>query len=731
MCRRMQCRYRSILSALILLAGAGPGAAQVRPMQPLLGWGDVRRDFHAVGDGKADDTAALQRGLDNLVSASSARTTLYLPPGTYRITRMLELPRRGGREAIGINIRGAGSAAVVLRWDGPAGGTMLEFGAWYSCLSGLTLDGGGRAAIALKHGPQFVTANELTDLVIRDTGVGIEAGEMPTAGIAETSVRGCRFLRCSVAGISLQNWNSLDWWITDCSFDGCRLGVTNTYGAGNYHVYHCRFHNSTQADLAVGNTGTFNFRRNVSVGSRAFLVAGRIAAAAVITLSENRIYHTKDPASIQVGNLGPVFLLQNLIASRSEVRRGPVVSADQASVISWGNVFTVPGALEPSPRSLLLGDRLVRSSALPRDAGYHLPPEPIPAAVLEVKAGSDGDAIQNALNRAAKLKDPRVLVHLPAGRYPVFHTIVVPKRAGLVIMGEGIPYSTLLEWKGPGSGPVIEGIAPGGWRLYNLAVLAPGAEGVRIPISRGKVALDETQVDGAQDVGFWIEQRGSRGVLLWDVGHSGCGIGVRVEGPPAQGDPVLLWSGASSNNTLSYEVKAGGRLWVRDIWYETNTVPTFLNLKDRGEFVLTTATVAHPRKPGLPGSLIDNFRGRVAFLGVNFTSVGPDGGLAAVRVRGLRAEPVLLLGCHGSGDYLASSPNEAAVRMLCVRYTSGGGAEPIPDAGSLNATILRSILRAAVGGHAPGWSGASAVLRRVFIRNPRVGVHLIGAGTRE
>ena len=49
----------------------------------------------AVGDGVADDTAALQAAFDAVRGKGSRFSTVYLPPGTYRITQTLD-PRRPG-----------------------------------------------------------------------------------------------------------------------------------------------------------------------------------------------------------------------------------------------------------------------------------------------------------------------------------------------------------------------------------------------------------------------------------------------------------------------------------------------------------------------------------------------------------------------------------------------------------------------------------------------------------
>ena len=222
---------------------------------PFASWGDVKRDFGAVGDGKADDTAALQRALDELRKPDRKFHVLYLPAGTYRITHTLRLMREQPDESQNVSILGEDPATTVVRWDGPAGGVMFDYGAWYSRVGRLTFDGAGVAGTAVAHGKQFVTYNEFADVIFCDVGFGIEAGAKGGQGIAETVVMRCKFLRCAKAGISLQNFNSLDWFIWYSTFEDCGEGATNIYGAGNFHVYHSLFLHSKHADISIGNTG--------------------------------------------------------------------------------------------------------------------------------------------------------------------------------------------------------------------------------------------------------------------------------------------------------------------------------------------------------------------------------------------------------------------------------------------------------------------------------------------
>jgi hypothetical protein len=72
--------------------------------------GDVRQ-FGAIGDGKADDTTAVQKAIDAGTGA------VFFPKGRYRITRTLEVEL----DRVGYSsIRGEGSAQIVMEGPGPA-----------------------------------------------------------------------------------------------------------------------------------------------------------------------------------------------------------------------------------------------------------------------------------------------------------------------------------------------------------------------------------------------------------------------------------------------------------------------------------------------------------------------------------------------------------------------------------------------------------------------------------
>ncbi|PYS45357.1 MAG: hypothetical protein DMG13_32345, partial [Acidobacteria bacterium] len=309
---------------------------------PFPSWANVKAVYGAVADGRADDTSAIQRGLDELGKPGRS-PVLFLPAGTYRIAKMLVLTSR-----VSISIVGEDPATTVLVWNGEPGGTMLWLnGIAYSRFARLSFDGGGRASVAVEQSwdmtqPHFDTGNSYSDDRFLDVEYGIHGG-FKGGGFAETSIRRSQFLRNTKAGVALGNFNALDIWIWDSLFEDCYAGVTNTPGAGNFHVYRSVFRRSKLADMAIGNTGGFSARGNYSSGSKAFFTGDSTNNPAQVDIQGNTIIDPVEGAAIRVGNQGPALIMDNVIRNRPAAA-GPVVvwrSFIDADVTSVGNTFTV------------------------------------------------------------------------------------------------------------------------------------------------------------------------------------------------------------------------------------------------------------------------------------------------------------------------------------------------------------------------------------------------------
>jgi hypothetical protein len=713
-------------------AAAAPDASD-EFFGPFPSWANVKTNFGAIGNGVADDTVALQRGLSELAVAGRS-PVLFLPSGTYRVTRTLTLT-----SAQNIAVIGADPDTTTLVWDGDEGGTMLSLnGVAYSTFSRVTMDGRRRAAIAIDQSwdnqrPTFDTGNQYADDRFLDVNYGIHGG-FNGHGFAETSIVRSRFLRNAAAGVALGNFNALDIWIWDSLFDECEAGVTNAPGAGNFHVYSSVFRNSRSSDLVMGNTGGFSVRGNYSRGSRAFFVSALTKAyPAPIHLQRNTIVDPGNAIPIDLKNQGPGLLTDNTILVRTPAR-GPVVrwsSLDGADVTSVGNTFNVTKPIENNGRLLAIDDRIV-PGAVERPSEPALPATPPnrERPIFEVAQNATAREIQKTIDRASLANGKRPVVHLPYGTYAIDQTITIPQ-GEILLVGDG--FRSVLRWSGRGRGPVVRVEGPSSGTIRDLQVdgagSADGVEVERADAPGGRVFLEQVQLRSSKAGDLFVNGLDETVVEARDLGHaySPGGPAVRVVGGPrlASGAPAAartnIFSGASSGNGVSYDVSGGGRVLVRDLWYESGAAPGFANVHDRAVFTVDGSRISTTADTAPPAIDVVGLSGSVAVVASHLDDrigISGDGAGARVLALGIFDE-------HESSSYLQNAASPAATAALINSRHKASGRRgnpsvPSPDTGNPTPAFITALLdhtRSQMPGRQPPKSS-----RAVDVHLVRVGI---------
>jgi len=443
------------------------------------------------------------------------------------------------------------------------------------------------------------------------------------------AVERCRFERCDF-GLLLGNWNSLDWWLWDCRFTECGTGVSNDPGCGNYNVYRSVFKNSQKRDCKIGNLGGFAFVANNSEGSHPFLISDRFSAGANLTIQGNQITRVKnsdsqrDPGSISVGHPGPNLVLGNTFTRKTDLP-GPDL---------W---FGAGNNTDPSGFALLIGNQTTGTNLVQTTGKYRVlnleevnrisdqtkvgakfifdKPYPISPKipVVEILANSSGDQIQAAMDGAKN----GTVIHLPAGTYLLGQPLTVKTGKMIKLQGDGLLNATTLVPDGDfGERGLIE-VQPGGrLEARDLALQAPIQGGGVVGMIVKMEDTDEVKVMGNQvqtkgfGPGMVVEGLDYGGVVLRNHGHNGVTVfgGPRLaNGEPVPGKVEILCGASSRDKNLKpetpiYDVRKGGKIFVRDVWYEGDP-PEFMQVRDWGDIVFVGGHVA-PKK-GQDHSAVD------------------------------------------------------------------------------------------------------------------------------
>jgi hypothetical protein len=662
---------------------------------PFPSWTNIKSAYGAIGDGRADDTAAVQRALTEL-GTSGHSPVLFLPTGRYRITHTLTLAH-----ALWLSVIGEDPDTTAIVWDGPQGGTMLLVnGLAYSRINRLSFDGRKTAAVAVEQtydntAPHFDTGNEYADDVFADVQFGIHGG-FKGFGFAETSIVRARFLRNTTAGVALGNFNALDIWIWHSLFEDCGVGVTNDPGAGNFHVYGSVFRGSRVADLSIQNTGGFSARGNTSIGSRAFFVSGpTISHPAAIEIQGNRIIDPRDTTAIRLGNQGPGILLDNMIRSLPGAQSVVVwwkSFSNGADVVSLGNTFSVATPFDVNGRHVAIDDRVVARTEIDR-AQPRLPTvlRNRHRKIHEVARGANAVTIQAIVNEAAKETGSRPVVHVPFGEYTIDRGIVVPP-SDMQIVGDGS--LTVLRWSGNGRGPVIAVDGPSTATLRDFRVdanqTADGMIVTNVDQKGARVYLQGVLINRASDTGLHVDHVSNALIDLVDIGH-GYTPGVSVKVTDAR---ATIFSGASAGNALSYDVSDGGDLMVGDTWYEGETANGFARVRGDAHLTIRGSRIAVPADRPTPAVDIGDLTGTVTLHGdslddrIGITGQSAKGQLLAIGLtREYRLSPFLTN--TGLARVLMLNTRQRVERQTLLT----SGTAPIPDNGESDRAFVLALLK--------------------------------------
>jgi hypothetical protein len=241
----------TVTTAQVAEAAENPGAVQSDFISV--------KAFGAIGDGAADDTAAIQSATDycfgkpekpNSGPAAYLNKPLYFPPGTYKTTAPIVFTNvRGG------HIFGAGRFATTLK---NAAGTSAfrTNGFEYSRLEMMRLSSAGKTAEVLDldwtdSGGTALQSNTFADMFFDGGAIGVNIGKSGYMG-SENLFLNCFFSSCAVAGLRTSNFNALQNTLIGGNVQSCPIGVW--VSRGSCSIYNTGFQISKEFDIVVDNS---------------------------------------------------------------------------------------------------------------------------------------------------------------------------------------------------------------------------------------------------------------------------------------------------------------------------------------------------------------------------------------------------------------------------------------------------------------------------------------------
>jgi hypothetical protein len=187
-------------------------------------WGVNVKDYGAVGDGAADDTAEIQAAIID----APVGGTVYFPEGTYKVSSAIVVDQ---------SVRLSGTGASTLKLNALINILSVEDTSDV-VIDGLRFDG-NRTALG-GNGYAAVYLTDVSQVAVRNcTFTDTQSAALTITRGASIWVSGNRFSEIYDSGVRLEDPTSGEFndyiWITENHFDACQLSGTNGTAAIQAH----------------------------------------------------------------------------------------------------------------------------------------------------------------------------------------------------------------------------------------------------------------------------------------------------------------------------------------------------------------------------------------------------------------------------------------------------------------------------------------------------------------
>jgi hypothetical protein len=296
------------------------------------------KPFGARGDGKTDDTAAIQKAID---AAGECLGAVWFPPGVYPCSRLQMRSQVALRASASWSYHRNGSATLKL--IDPAARCLVDMtGAIGARVCGMSLDGGklGQSVAGIYIDGEG--HKEEDTLVLEDTRVSHFTGDAVTLKhVWGYTIRNCMFIFCGGNGVTVTHWDGFIYQNIINNCDGYGLAFLKPNSAVT--VVGNRIEWNHKGGVLVEHGGHYQFNGNYfdRSGGPAITIEGGPNRAAIISITGNVMSRSGAKVAVDTHECSQILAknVDGLVISGNTMRIGRNDSGAGQTSPTFGIVY--------------------------------------------------------------------------------------------------------------------------------------------------------------------------------------------------------------------------------------------------------------------------------------------------------------------------------------------------------------------------------------------------------